>query len=87
MAAWSYAVSQRLETKRAGDKLTFDLTGLRPGNLRIISDFSPGTHHVNHTYARRDPQESDVVVEVELTKSMDDLVITPAGRKPADAGK
>jgi len=87
MAAWSYAVSQRLETKREGDKLTFHLTGLRPGNLRIISNFSPGTHHVHHTYARRDPQESDVVVEVELTKSMDDLVLTPAGRKPADAGK
>ncbi|HEV3025730.1 MAG TPA: M56 family metallopeptidase [Pirellulales bacterium] len=87
MAAWSYAVSQRLETKREGDKLTFHLTGLRPGNLRIICNFSPGTHHVRHTYARRDPQESDVVVEADLTKSMDDLVITPAGRKPADAGK
>ena len=85
VATWSYAVSQRLETKREGDKLTFQLTGLRPGKLRFISNFSPGTHHVRHTYTRRDPQGSDVVVEVELTKSLDDLVITSAGRKPVDS--
>src|SRR5262249_39531456 len=82
MAASSYAVSQRLETNREGDNLPSHLTGLRPGNLRIISNFSPGTHHVRHTYTRRDPQESDVVVQLELTKSMDDLVITPTGRAP-----
>jgi beta-lactamase regulating signal transducer with metallopeptidase domain len=84
-AAWSYAVSQRLETNREEDKLTFHLTGLRPGKLRIISNFSSGTHHVSHTYTRRDPGPSDVVVELELTKSLGDLIITPAGLKPADA--
>jgi beta-lactamase regulating signal transducer with metallopeptidase domain len=87
MAAWSYAVSQPLETKWDADKLTFHLTGLRPGNLRVISNFSPGTHHVSHTYARRNPGESDVVVELELTQSLDDLVITPAGRRPDDSGQ
>jgi hypothetical protein len=86
-AAWSYAVSQRLETKFDDGKLTFHLTGLRPGSLRIISNFSAGTHHVSHTYGRRDPKEGDVVVELELRESLDDLVITPAGRKPADPGK
>jgi hypothetical protein len=83
-AAWFYAISQRLETKREGNKLTFHLTGLRPGKLRIISNFSPGTHHVAHTYTRRDPGESDVVVEVDLSKSLNDLVITPAGRKQVE---
>jgi hypothetical protein len=83
-AAWDYAISQRLETKREGDKLTFHLTGLRPGKLRIISNFSSGTHHVKHTYTRRDPGESDVVVEVELTESLNDLIMTPQGRKPGD---
>lgn len=86
-AAWSYAISQRLETNREGDKLTFHLTGLRPGPLRIISNFGPPPHHVSHTYTRRDPGESDVVVELELTKPLDDLVITPKGRKAADFGQ
>jgi hypothetical protein len=81
VAAWSYAESQRLETTREGDKLTFHLTGLRPGKLRFISNFNPGTHHVRHTYSRRDPGEGDVVVELELTESLHDLVITSAGRK------
>ena len=33
---WYYAESKPLETKRDGDKLTFHLTGLRPGKLRIV---------------------------------------------------
>ena len=34
---WEFAESQRLETTRVGDVLTFHLTGLRPGTLRIVS--------------------------------------------------
>ncbi len=30
---WQFAESQRLETTRIGDVLTFHLTGLRPGTL------------------------------------------------------
>lgn len=86
-ATWAYAVSQPLETKRAADILTFQLTGLRPGKLRIISNFSPGTHHVSHTWGRRDPQGTDVVVEVQITDSLDDLVITTTGRKPTESGR
>src|SRR5262249_5344992 len=82
-ARFVYAVSAKLETKREGDKLTFRLTGLHPGTLRIISNFSPRPHSVSHTYGRRDPKDSDVVVEVELKASLSDLVITPAGRSPS----
>jgi hypothetical protein len=82
-ARFVYAVSAKLETKREGDKLTFHLTGLRPGTLRMISNFTAGPHSVSHTYGRRDPKGSDVVVEVELNGSMSNLVITPAGRMPS----
>ena len=78
-AAWSYAISQPLETKREGDKLTFHLTGLRPGKLRIISNFSSGTHHVSHTYTRRDPSDSDVVVDIDLDRSRSNVILTPTG--------
>ncbi len=76
-----YAVSQRLPTQREGDKLTFLLAGLRPGPLRIIMNFSPHPHSVSHTYGRRDPQGSDVLVELDLTESIADLVLTPRGRE------
>jgi hypothetical protein len=79
-AAWIYARSQRLETQREGDKLTFHLAGLSPGKLRIIANFGPRPHQVSHTYTRRDPQGSDIVVQVELTKSISELVVTPQGR-------
>jgi hypothetical protein len=76
-----YAVSQRLETKRDGDKLTFHLTGLRPGTLRFVCNFGPHPHSVRHTYSRRDPQGSDVVVGVELTGDVSNIVLTPKGRE------
>eukprot|EP00456_Euglypha_rotunda_P071582 TRINITY_DN640_c0_g1_i6.p1 TRINITY_DN640_c0_g1~~TRINITY_DN640_c0_g1_i6.p1 ORF type:complete len:1114 (-),score=275.95 TRINITY_DN640_c0_g1_i6:14006-17347(-) len=79
-ATWDYAVSKPLETKRDGDKLTFHLTGLTPGRLRIIANFGPTPHSVSHTYSRRDPKEGDTVVEIELKESMRNLVITSKGR-------
>src|SRR4029077_476788 len=82
---WYYAVSQRLETTRAGDKLHFHLAGLRPGNVRIVSRFQPGGKPISHTYSRREPNEDDVVFEVELTESRNDLVVT--NRKPAPGQK
>jgi hypothetical protein len=72
---WYYAESTPLEAKRDGDKLTFHLTGLRPGKLRIVSRFKQGGKPINHVYSRREPNEDDVVFEVELTESQDDLVI------------
>lgn len=78
-AAWLYAVSQRLETQRQDGKLTFHLTGLRPGLLRIISNFGPHPHSVSHTYGRRDPAKDDVVFETDLTQSRSDIVIQPSG--------
>lgn len=80
-AAWWYAVSEPLTVERAGEKATFHLTGLRPGKLRIIANFSPSPHQVTHTYGRRDPMGTDVVIEVDLKESIADLVITPAGRQ------
>lgn len=79
--AFAYAESQRLETKRDGDKLTFQLTGLRPGKLRFISNFGPRPHSVQHTYSRREPQGSDVVAEIELKGDVGDIVLTPKGRE------
>jgi hypothetical protein len=73
---WLYADSEKLKTQRDGDKLTFHLTGLRPGKLRIVSNFQPGTKRVSHVNARRKPGPGDVVLEVDLTESRDDLVVT-----------
>jgi hypothetical protein len=73
---WYYAESQRLQTERAGDRLTFRLTGLRPGPLRIVARFRTGGKPISHEYTRRVPNEDDVTVEVELTESRHDLVLT-----------
>jgi beta-lactamase regulating signal transducer with metallopeptidase domain len=81
---WHYAESKRLETKRDGDKLTFHLRDLRPAKLRIVSRFKKGGKPTSHVYSRRDPNEDDVVFEVELTESRGDLVIT-SRRQPAKA--
>jgi beta-lactamase regulating signal transducer with metallopeptidase domain len=72
---WYYAESKRLETRRDGDKLTFRLRDLRPGKLRIVSRFKKGGKSISHVFSRREPNEDDVVFEVELTESRDDLVI------------
>jgi hypothetical protein len=82
-AAAPYAVSEKLETKRDGNKLTFHLIGLRAGKLRVIANFGRPANTVSHIYGRRDPKPGDVVVEVDLKESIADLVITPAGRMPA----
>ncbi|MCA9188024.1 MAG: hypothetical protein KDA99_20490, partial [Planctomycetales bacterium] len=74
-ATWMYAVSDKLTTARGDGKLTFKLTGLRAGTLRIVSNFGPRPHSVSHTYARRDPGPSDVVTTFELTNARDDIVI------------
>ena len=79
---WYYAESKPLETKRDGDKLTFHLTGLRPGKLRVVSRFKQGGKPISHVYSRREPNEDDVLFEVELTESRNDLVIT-SQRQPA----
>jgi beta-lactamase regulating signal transducer with metallopeptidase domain len=78
-ADWQYGVSKRLETKRNGDKLTFKLPGLRPGKLRIISRFQQGGKPISHTYGLRQPNEDDVVFEIELTESRSNLIV--ANRK------
>lgn len=78
-AKFLYAVSKRLKTKREGDKLTFHLMGLRPGKLRIISNFSPRPHTVAHTYGRRDPKGSDQLVEIDLSKPLTKVALTPDG--------
>jgi hypothetical protein len=72
---WHYAVSQNLETQRNGDVLTFHLTGLSAGKLRIVSRFKSGGKPISHVYTRREPNEDDVVFEVDLTESRDDLVV------------
>lgn len=79
-ATWDYAVSKRLDTKREGDKLTFHLTGLTPGRLRIVANFGPQPHSVSHTYSRRDPKEGDTVVDIELKESLNKLIINAKGR-------
>jgi beta-lactamase regulating signal transducer with metallopeptidase domain len=79
-ATWDYAVSKPLETKQDGNKLTFHLTGLTPGRLRVIANFGPTPHSVSHTYSRRDPKEGDTVVDIELKESLQKLVITSKGR-------
>ena len=78
-----YAVSEELVTKREGNKLTFHLTGLRPGKLRVIGSVGPQPHAIVHTFAQRVPKETNFVVEVDLKESITDFVITPADRKPA----
>ncbi len=84
-ATWIYAVSKRLKTKREGNKLTFHLKGLRPGKIRFISNFGPRPHSVSHTYGRRDPKGSDVVVQLDLDQSYIGLVLTSQdGKKPKD---
>jgi hypothetical protein len=72
---WHYAVSQKLETQRNGDVLTFHLTGLGAGKLRIVSRFKTGGKPISHAYTRREPNEDDVVLETDLTESRDDLVV------------
>lgn len=79
-ATWDYAASKPLETKRDGDKLTFHLTGLTHGRLRIIANLGPTPHSVSHTYSRRDPKEGDTVVEIELKESINNLIVTAKGR-------
>ncbi len=78
---WLYANSQRLKTQRDGAKLTFQLTGLRPGKLRIISNFGPRPHKTSHSYSRREVGETDLLVEVDLEKPTTKVVITPEGLK------
>jgi hypothetical protein len=74
-ANWTYAESKTLQTQRKGDKLTFQLSGLRPGTLRIVSRFKGGGRPISYEFARRTPNEDDVVYEVELTASRSDLVL------------
>ena len=80
-ATWDYAISRELKTTNAGDKLTFHLTGLTPGRLRFVSNFGPQPHSVSHTYTRRDPSASDVVVTIDMTESLTGVVLTPKGRE------
>jgi hypothetical protein len=76
-ATWLYANSQRLTTQRDGDKLIFELTNLRPGKLRIISNFGPRPHSVKHVYGRREVGEHDVLLEIDLHNPSTDVVVRP----------
>lgn len=71
---WDYAVSQNLEVHRVGDKLTFELNGLRPGRLRFVSNFQGQSS--GHEYAKRMVGPTDVVLELNLTESRSDVVLT-----------
>jgi hypothetical protein len=73
---WHYAESAKLEVRRDGDKLMFHLADLRPGKLRIVSRFKKGGKPISHVYSRREPNEDDVVFEIDLQDSRDDLVVT-----------
>ena len=72
-----WADSKRLKTKREGNKLTFQLTGLRSGTLRIISNFTKRSYKTSGTYSRRDPNETDVVTEIELKDPVTNVIIKP----------
>ena len=74
-AGWHYAESKPLEVRREGGKLVFHLSHLRPGNLRIVSRFKRGGKPVSHVYSRREPNEDDVVMEIDLKESRDDVVV------------
>ncbi len=73
---WEYAESAKLETQRDGEKLIFHLTDLRSGKLRIVSRFKTGGKPISHAYSKREPNEDDVVFEIDLQESRDDLVVT-----------
>ncbi len=78
---WEYAESAKLEFQREGDNLTFHLTDLRPGKLRIVARFKQGGKPISHAYPRREPNEDDVVFEIDLQDSRDDLVVMSKGDK------
>ncbi|MBS0262229.1 MAG: hypothetical protein JSS02_09790 [Planctomycetes bacterium] len=79
---WHYGTSQKLETQKNGDVLTFKLTGLAPGKFRIVSRFQSGGQPIKHSYTFREPTEDDVVFEVDLTDSRDDLIVKNQKSKP-----
>jgi Tol biopolymer transport system component len=78
-ATWLYAISRELPVTRENDKLVFRLSGLRSGRFRIISRFGQGIKPVSHTYSRRDPNEDDIVLDIELTQSTSGIVISARG--------
>jgi hypothetical protein len=78
-----YAESKVLNVRRNGDHLNFALDHLRPGKFRIVSRFKSGGKSVSHVYSRREPNEDDVVFEIDLAETRDDLVITNKTAKPA----
>ena len=80
--SWHYAESKPLEVRREGGKVTFSLSHLRPGKLRIVARFKAGGKPVSHVFSRREPNEDDVVFEIDLTESQDDLVVQNKGDKP-----
>ena len=75
---WDYAVSQNLTVSREGEKMRFELTGLRPGRLRFVANFEGKS--AGHEYSKRMVGPTDVVLEIPLTDSLDDLVIS--NKKP-----
>lgn len=77
---WDYAVSQNLEVHRAGDKLTFELKDLRPGRLRFVSNFQGQSS--GHEYAKRMVGPTDVVLELNITESRSDVVLTSKKPEP-----
>lgn len=73
--AWDYAESQPLMITRDGESVTFHLTGLRPGRLRFVSNFGKDPKSVTHEFRKRVAAPTDVVLEIELTESRDDIVL------------
>ena len=78
---WHYAESKPLEVRREEGKVTFHLKQLRPGKLRIVSRFKTGGKPISHVYTRREPNEDDIVLEIDLKESRDDLVVRNKGEK------
>jgi beta-lactamase regulating signal transducer with metallopeptidase domain len=76
---WDYAVSRHLEVHRDGDKMTFEITDLRPGRLRFVSNFKGGAGG-GHEFSKRIVGPDDVVSELEITESRSDVVLT--SKKP-----
>ena len=81
---WSFARSRQLVTKRTDKGLTFQLTGLRPGKLRIVGRFSSGQQGSKYVSGKREPFGDDLVWEFDLREAQHELVLS---RQNAEANK
>ncbi|MFT5300514.1 MAG: hypothetical protein ACI814_001291, partial [Mariniblastus sp.] len=71
---FEYANSKKLAVQRDGDQLTFRLSNLRPGKLRIIANVQQ-RKRVNHEYAKRTVGDDDQLFTFELMGPRNDLIL------------